>query len=150
MPGPARIVEKPVRQRRRNPHARRQRSPPPSAGPRSCRPPVPRCRWLFDDGGERHLVARRDGRVRRRADAAELYPGVHHGFAFPQRWCYDKPAAERHWERSQFEKRRAGAEPMVSTTLRWRKPDSKSQSRVTRPRSQDRLTSPLLIAANEK
>jgi carboxymethylenebutenolidase len=29
----------------------------------------------------------------------ELYPGVHHGFAFPQRWCYDKPAAEQHWER---------------------------------------------------
>jgi carboxymethylenebutenolidase len=29
----------------------------------------------------------------------ELYPGVHHGFAFPQRWCYDKTAAERHWER---------------------------------------------------
>ena len=38
----------------------------------------------------------------RRSGAAgeiELYPGVHHGFAFPQRWCYDKPAAERHWER---------------------------------------------------
>jgi len=29
----------------------------------------------------------------------ELNPGVHHGFAFPQRWCYDQPAAERHWER---------------------------------------------------
>jgi carboxymethylenebutenolidase len=29
----------------------------------------------------------------------EIYPGVHHGFAFPQRWCFDKPAAERHWER---------------------------------------------------
>ena len=29
----------------------------------------------------------------------ELYPGVQHGFAFPQRWCFDKPAAERHWER---------------------------------------------------
>jgi len=29
----------------------------------------------------------------------EFYPGVHHGFAFPERWCYDKPAAERHWER---------------------------------------------------
>lgn len=29
----------------------------------------------------------------------EIFPGVHHGFAFPQRWCYDKPAAERHWER---------------------------------------------------
>jgi carboxymethylenebutenolidase len=29
----------------------------------------------------------------------EMYPRVHHGFAFPQRWCYDKAAAERHWER---------------------------------------------------
>ena len=30
----------------------------------------------------------------------ELYEGVHHGFAFPQRGAvYDKPAAERHWER---------------------------------------------------
>jgi carboxymethylenebutenolidase len=29
----------------------------------------------------------------------EIQMGVHHGFAFPQRWCYDKPAAERHWER---------------------------------------------------
>lgn len=29
----------------------------------------------------------------------ELYPGVHHGFAFPQRALYDKPAAEKHWQR---------------------------------------------------
>jgi carboxymethylenebutenolidase len=29
----------------------------------------------------------------------ELYPGVHHGFAFPEGRVYDKPAAERHWER---------------------------------------------------
>jgi len=29
----------------------------------------------------------------------ELYPGVHHGFAFPKRPVYDKDAAERHWER---------------------------------------------------
>ncbi len=30
----------------------------------------------------------------------ELYPGVHHGFAFPGRGdIYDKEAAERHWER---------------------------------------------------
>lgn len=29
----------------------------------------------------------------------EMQPGVHHGFAFPERWCYDLPAAERHWER---------------------------------------------------
>jgi carboxymethylenebutenolidase len=29
----------------------------------------------------------------------EVYPGVHHGFAFPERKVYDKPAAERHWER---------------------------------------------------
>ena len=29
----------------------------------------------------------------------EIHPGVHHGFAFPQRWCYDNLAAERHWQR---------------------------------------------------
>jgi carboxymethylenebutenolidase len=29
----------------------------------------------------------------------EIYPGTHHGFAFPERPVYDKPAAERHWER---------------------------------------------------
>jgi carboxymethylenebutenolidase len=29
----------------------------------------------------------------------ELYPGVEHGFAFPQRAAYNKAAAERHWER---------------------------------------------------
>ena len=29
----------------------------------------------------------------------ELYPGVEHGFAFPQRAAYDKSAAEQHWER---------------------------------------------------
>jgi carboxymethylenebutenolidase len=29
----------------------------------------------------------------------EVYPGTQHGFAFPQRPAYDKPAAERHWER---------------------------------------------------
>jgi carboxymethylenebutenolidase len=33
------------------------------------------------------------------AGKIEIYPGVHHGFAFPQRWCYDQQAAERHWER---------------------------------------------------
>jgi carboxymethylenebutenolidase len=29
----------------------------------------------------------------------EHYPGVHHGFAFPGRWCFDKLGAERHWTR---------------------------------------------------
>ena len=29
----------------------------------------------------------------------EVYPGAHHGFAFPQRPTYHKLAAERHWER---------------------------------------------------
>jgi len=29
----------------------------------------------------------------------EIYPGVEHGFAFPQRAAYDRAAAERHWER---------------------------------------------------
>ena len=29
----------------------------------------------------------------------EWYPGVEHGFVFPQRAVYDRAAAERHWER---------------------------------------------------
>lgn len=29
----------------------------------------------------------------------ELYPDTDHGFAFPQRPVYNKPAAERHWQR---------------------------------------------------
>ena len=29
----------------------------------------------------------------------EVYPGTHHGFAFPSRAVYDRDAAERHWER---------------------------------------------------
>jgi carboxymethylenebutenolidase len=29
----------------------------------------------------------------------DSYPGVLHGFAFPQRKIYAKGAAERHWER---------------------------------------------------
>ncbi|HEY2677686.1 MAG TPA: dienelactone hydrolase family protein [Steroidobacteraceae bacterium] len=34
------------------------------------------------------------------ADAeVEIYPGTHHGFAFPERPVYNKAAAERHWER---------------------------------------------------
>jgi len=33
------------------------------------------------------------------AGEIEIYPGAHHGFAFPERRVYDKPSAERHWER---------------------------------------------------
>jgi len=29
----------------------------------------------------------------------EIYAGNEHGFAFPERYCYDRAAAERHWER---------------------------------------------------
>lgn len=46
------------------------------------------------DGLEQHL---RTGGANARV---EWYPGTHHGFAFPTRGAiYDKPAAERHWER---------------------------------------------------
>jgi carboxymethylenebutenolidase len=48
-------------------------------------PMVEELRGLFENSGA--------------AGELELYPGVHHGFAFPQRRVYDKPAAERHWER---------------------------------------------------
>lgn len=46
---------------------------------------VAKLRALFDASGARGEL--------------EIHEGVHHGFAFPGRWCYDRPAAERHWER---------------------------------------------------
>src|SRR6266481_3161118 len=54
-----------------------------------------------DDLAPLPMVEELRGLFRRAGTAGEieLYPGVHHGFAFAQRWCYDKPAAERHWER---------------------------------------------------
>lgn len=40
----------------------------------------------------------------------ETYPGTEHGFAFPLRPAYDKPAGERHWQRmlSLFERNLKG------------------------------------------
>ena len=55
----------------------------------------------YDDLAPPEMVAE----MGRRFDASgatgelEIQLGVHHGFAFPERWCYDKTAAERHWER---------------------------------------------------
>jgi carboxymethylenebutenolidase len=48
-------------------------------------PMVAELKALFDASGARGEL--------------EIHPGVHHGFAFPQRKIYDKPAGERHWER---------------------------------------------------
>ena len=63
-------------------------------------------RTLFRLRRNRHLCAagnHREGEAgheRRRANAeVEIYPGTHHGFAFPKRPVYDRDAAERHWER---------------------------------------------------
>jgi len=36
--------------------------------------------------------------------AVDIYPGTHHGFAFPKQPVYDKAAAERHWERRHLER----------------------------------------------
>ena len=54
-----------------------------------------------DDLAPLPMVEELRGLMRRAGSAGELelYSGVHHGFAFPQRKVYDKPAAERHWER---------------------------------------------------
>ena len=46
---------------------------------------VAKLKSLFDQSGARGEL--------------EIHDDVHHGFAFPGRWCYDRPAAERHWER---------------------------------------------------
>jgi carboxymethylenebutenolidase len=54
-----------------------------------------------DDLAPLSMVAELRGLFEKSGTAGELeiYSGVHHGFAFPQRWCYDKAAAEWHWER---------------------------------------------------
>jgi carboxymethylenebutenolidase len=41
------------------------------------------------------------------AHRLEIFPSTEHGFTFPERYCYDKPSAERTWERvfALFERR---------------------------------------------
>ncbi|WP_334163823.1 dienelactone hydrolase family protein [Phenylobacterium sp.] len=53
-------------------------------------------RWAPLEMVEALDAAVKQGRARAEV---ELYAGVEHGFAFPQRAAYDKPSAERHWER---------------------------------------------------
>jgi carboxymethylenebutenolidase len=55
----------------------------------------------FDDYAPAEMVDGLEAHLRTVGANArvERYPGVHHGFAFPQRPVYDKAAAERHWER---------------------------------------------------
>ncbi len=46
------------------------------------------------------VAAMRDALLEGEVDAeVEIYPTAGHGFAFPKRGAYDKPSAERHWER---------------------------------------------------
>ena len=55
----------------------------------------------FDDYAPKEMIEGLEDHLRTVGANAriEWYPGTHHGFAFPQRTVYDKPAAERHWER---------------------------------------------------
>ena len=56
----------------------------------------------FDDYAPESMVTGLEAHLRAVGANArvERYPGAHHGFAFPQRGAiYDKPSAERHWER---------------------------------------------------
>ncbi len=56
----------------------------------------------FDDYAPKAMIDGLEAHLRTVGANAriEWYPGAHHGFAFPQRdGAYDKPSAERHWER---------------------------------------------------
>ena len=55
----------------------------------------------YDDLAPLSMVEELCGLFERAGSPAEieLFPGVHHGFAFPQRNIYNQAAAERHWER---------------------------------------------------
>ena len=61
-------------------------SPAPKSTSGRRRPTSRRCRRALQAAGMPHRI--------------EWYPGAEHGFVFPLRaGIYDKPAAERHWER---------------------------------------------------
>ncbi len=53
-------------------------------------------KWASKEQVAALQAALRDAKVPHRV---EWYRGAEHGFAFPQRYCYDKPSAERHWAR---------------------------------------------------
>jgi len=56
----------------------------------------------FDDYAPREMVEGLEKHLATVGTNArvEWYPGAHHGFAFPERGAvYNKPSAERHWER---------------------------------------------------
>jgi carboxymethylenebutenolidase len=53
-------------------------------------------RWASKEQVMQLQAALQDAGVKHRI---EWYLGAEHGFAFPQRHCYHKPSAERHWER---------------------------------------------------
>jgi len=52
--------------------------------------------WVSDDVLKALPGVMADANVNHRI---EMYPNSEHGFAFPKRDAYDKPSAERHWER---------------------------------------------------
>jgi carboxymethylenebutenolidase len=45
------------------------------------------------------IIAKLRESMKGTGNEVEIYPGTHHGFAFPRRPVYDRDAAERHWER---------------------------------------------------
>jgi carboxymethylenebutenolidase len=62
------------------------------------------CYFGFADGDPlsppEHEAVLKDGCRAHGVEARfETYPGAAHGFTFPTRYCYDKPSAERAWER---------------------------------------------------
>jgi carboxymethylenebutenolidase len=53
-------------------------------------------RWAPPEAIAQLEAALQAGGVKHRV---EWYPGAEHGFAFPQRACFNKASAERHWVR---------------------------------------------------
>jgi carboxymethylenebutenolidase len=45
------------------------------------------------------IIAKVRDQMKETRNEVEIFPGTHHGFAFPKRPVYDRDAAERHWER---------------------------------------------------
>jgi len=71
--------------------------PPPRSTARSLRPRRP-CAET-DIYAPPQIIEKVRAAIKRTGNEVEIYPGTHHGFAFPKRPVYDRDAAERHWER---------------------------------------------------
>ncbi len=59
--------------------------------------PFPVILFYMDAPAPAEIIERVKQGMKGSNNEVEIYPGTHHGFAFPKRPVYNRDAAERHW-----------------------------------------------------